>query len=91
MLRGPLKACMARPCYVVGRLKKHDSDIYGAAKAKASERRWRLVGLVGVLHGHLTACMNRPCYAVWRLQKHGCDVCEAVDAVVERRHGRPLP
>ena len=81
---------MAHPCYVVGRLKKHSSDICRAAKAKVGERRWRPVGLVGVLRGHLTTCMARPCYAVWRLQKHGCDVCGAFDAVLGKRHASPL-
>ena len=81
---------MARPCYVVGRLQKHASDVCGATEAKAGGRRGRPVGLVGVLRGRLTACMARPCYAVGRLQKHARDVCRAFEAVAGGRHGRPV-
>ena len=70
VLRGHLMACMARPCYAVGRQQKHASDVYGETEAKEGGRLGRPVGLVGVLHGRSMACMACPCYAVGSLQKH---------------------
>ena len=77
VLRGRLMACMARPCYAVGRLQKHVDDVCGATEALQGGCHGRPVGLVGVLRGSLMACMARPCYAVGRLQKHASDVCGA--------------
>ena len=67
VLRGRLTACMACPCYVVGRLLKHVGDVDGSSEANAGGRRGRPVRFVGVLRGRLTACMARLCYVVGRL------------------------
>ena len=42
VLRGRLMACMACPCYAVGRLEKHVGDIDWSSEAKAGGRRGRL-------------------------------------------------
>ena len=90
MLCGRLTTCIARPCYVVGRLQKHASDVCGAAEAKAGGRRWHPVSLVGVLRGRLTVCMARPCCSARRQQKHASDVCGETEAKAGRRQGRPV-
>uniref|UniRef100_A0A3Q7GR05 Uncharacterized protein n=1 Tax=Solanum lycopersicum TaxID=4081 RepID=A0A3Q7GR05_SOLLC len=87
VLRGCLIACMACPCYAVGRLQKHVGDVDGSSEAKVGGSQGRLVGLVGVVHGRLMACMARPCYAVERLQKHASDVCGAAEAKAGGRQG----
>ena len=90
VLRGRLTACMARPCYDVGRLQKHARNVCGALEAVVGGRHGRPLGLVGVLRGRLTACMSRPCYALGRQQKHASDICGETEAKAGERQGRPV-
>ena len=90
VLRGRLMACMACPCYAVGRLQKHVRDVCGPFKEVAGGRHWRPVGLVGVLRGRLTTCKARPCYAVERQQIHASNVFGETEAKACGRQGRPM-